>query len=245
MNRRVAVCAHRGSSGTHPENTLSAFREAFRVRVDMIEFDVAMTRDGALVVLHDETVDRTTNGTGRIQELTLATVRALEAGLHVDPAFPGERVPTLAEVLDETPRQCRLNVHVKPFAPSVPALVEAVVGAIVSRELLETAFVTGDANEVKLAKAVDHRVTTCNLTGQVVGNGSGYIGLTATLGCAICQPNRALVTRDFCKAAHVAGLEVNPFYADDEREMRRLIDCGVDGILTNYPERLLRLTGRA
>lgn len=243
MNRHVTVCAHRGSSGTHPENTLRAFREAWHLGADMIEFDVAMTRDGALVVLHDETVDRTTDGTGRIHELTLEHAKSLDAGSRKDARFAGERIPTLGEVLDATPRECRLNIHVKPFAPSVPKLVEAVVREIVSRDLLATAFVAADASEVKLAREAEPRLTTCNLSGQE-GDGSGYITLCQELGCTICQPNNALVTEAFCTAAHAAGLEINPFYADDEAEMARLIECGVDGILTNSPERLLRLLGR-
>lgn len=243
VDRSVVVCAHRGSSATHPENTLSAFREAFRLGVDMIELDVAMTLDGALVVLHDATVDRTTDGSGKVHELTLAYVQSLDAGSKRAAAFAGERVPTLGEVLDETPQGCRINVHVKPFAPSVPRLVEAVVGQIVGRGLLRTAYVTADANEVKLASGADHRVTTCNLTGQI-GDGTGYIALSRTLGCTICQPNNGIVTREFCQAAHRAGLEIHPFYADDETEMARLIECGVDGILTNCPERMLRFLDR-
>jgi len=240
----VTVCAHRGSSGTHPENTLAAFREAWRLGVDMIELDVAMTRDGALVILHDETVDRTTDGTGKVHELSAATVRGLDAGSSKAPSFAGERIPTLAEVLDETPAACRLNIHVKPHAPSVSALVDAVAGELASRDLFATAFVTADASEVKLFRTRQPRLTTCNLTAQH-GDGSDYIALSCELGCTICQPNNTLVTEAFCSQAHDAGLEVNPFYADDEAEMRRLIDCGVDGILTNYPARLLRLLGRA
>jgi len=243
VDRSVVVCAHRGSSATHPENTLAAFREAFRLGVDMIELDVAMTLDGALVVLHDATVDRTTDGSGTVHELTLAHVQGLDAGSKKGAEFAGQRVPTFGEVLDETPRDCRINVHVKPFAPSVPRLVEAVVGEIAARGLLPTAYVTADANEVRLARGADPRVTTCNLTGQI-GDGTGYIALSRTLGCTICQPNNAMVTREFCQAAHRAGLEILPFYADDEAEMARLIECGVDGILTNCPERMLRFLGR-
>ena len=243
MARQITVCAHRGRSGLYPENTMAAFRAAWELNVDMIELDVAMTADGALMVLHDRGVDRTTSGVGNIDELTAAYVERLDAGRKKDVRFAGERVPTLGEVLDETPRRCRLNIHVKPFAPSVERLVEGVVGEIAGRDLFATAYVTADESEVRLAQQADNRVTTCNLSGQG-GDGIEYINLSRRLGCTILQPNNGLVTPEFCQAARDCGLEVNPFYADDAGEMARLISCGVDGILTNYPAILLKLLGR-
>jgi len=241
--RHITVCAHRGRSGLYPENTMSAFRAAWELNVDMIELDVASTADGMLAVRHDRAVDRATSGTGNIDELTGDYVKRLDAGRKKGEEFAGERVPWLGEVLDEMPKRCRMNTHVKPFAPSVPRLVEAVVREIVDRDLLATAYVTGDADVVRLAQEADNRVLTCNLSGQG-GDGAEYIQLTRELGCTITQPSNAIVTKEFCAAAHDAGLEVNPFYADEVGEMARLIDCGVDGILTNYPARLLKLLGR-
>jgi glycerophosphoryl diester phosphodiesterase len=243
MARHIIVCAHRGRSGVCPENTMAAFRAAWELEVDMIELDVAMTADGVLVVLHDRAVDRTTTGTGNIDELEADYVERLDAGRKKDAKFTGERVPLLGEVLEAAPRQCRLNIHVKPYAPSIERLVEAVVGTMTDGELLKRAYVTSEAEVVQLAQRADNRVVTCNLSGQG-GDGTEYIMLSRQLGCTILQPSNALVTKEFCDAARHAGLEVNPFYADDIGEMARLISCGVDGILTNYPEILLKLLGR-
>ena len=243
MARHTTVCAHRGRSGLYPENTMSAFRAAWELNVDMIELDVAMTADGMLAVLHDRSVDRTTSGTGNIDELPGDYVRRLDAGRKKGEGFVGERIPALGEVLAETPPRCRLNIHVKPFAPSVPELVQAVVREIVDRELLKTAYVTSDADIVRMAQEADNRIVTCNLSGQG-GDSIDYIKLSRELACTILQPGNAIVTKEFCQAAHDAGLEVNPFYADEAGEMARLIGCGVDGILTNYPARLLKFLGR-
>ena len=96
----VQIFAHRGSSGTHPENTLPAFAEAVRVNADGIELDVHLTEDGELVVIHDEEVDRTTNGKGLVREKTLEEIKKLNAGLWFNDKFPAAKIPTLKEVLD-------------------------------------------------------------------------------------------------------------------------------------------------
>jgi len=107
------ICAHRGASNSHPENTLDAFREAIRLGVQMIEFDVALTRDKQLVLMHDETIDRTTNGKGPVSGKTLAELKKLDAGSWKDKQFQNERIPTLDEALAVIPENIWLNVHLK------------------------------------------------------------------------------------------------------------------------------------
>ena len=98
--RHPIIVGHRGAQGLAPENTLAAFRAAADLNIDGVEFDVMRTADGHLVVFHDDEVERTTNGSGLIYDLTLAQVKALDAGSHFDPRFVGERVPTLEELFD-------------------------------------------------------------------------------------------------------------------------------------------------
>ena len=107
------ICAHRGASDTHPENTLAAFREAIMLGAQMIEFDVALTKDNHAILMHDATVDRTTNGKGRVADLTFAEIRKLDAGKWKNSKYSGERVPTLREALDMMPENIWLNVHLK------------------------------------------------------------------------------------------------------------------------------------
>lgn len=111
--RKPLIVAHRGSSGVAPENTLAAFRQAIDDRADMIELDVRMTKDSELVVLHDRSVHRTTNGRGKVLDLTLADLRTLDAGSWVSNKFAGERIPTLRQVMNILPPHLQLNVEVK------------------------------------------------------------------------------------------------------------------------------------
>ena len=106
------ICAHRGAMDTHPENTLSAFEEAVRLGVQMIELDVRLTKDEHLVILHDQTVDRTTDGHGEINGLTLLQVKELDAGSWKSISFKGERIPTLKEALAVIPPNIWINLDV-------------------------------------------------------------------------------------------------------------------------------------
>ena len=121
------IFAHRGSKGTHPENTLASFKEAVRVGSDGIELDVHLTKDGHLVVIHDETVDRTTNGTGEIRNLTLAEIKAMDAGSWFHNKYAGEKIPTLEEVLlllTELGFNGQLNIELKTDVIQYEGLVE-------------------------------------------------------------------------------------------------------------------------
>lgn len=127
------IIAHRGSKGTHPENTIVAFREAVASRADGIELDVQLTKDNQLVVIHDGTVDRTTNGSGAISELTLAEIQGLDAGSWFSPVYAGESVPSFDEVLSYLQGvnyQGVLNIEVKTDEKDYPGIEERVVSAI-------------------------------------------------------------------------------------------------------------------
>lgn len=234
----VKVVAHRGFSGRYPENTAVAFREALALDVDRVEFDVHLCRDGVPVVMHDATVDRTSNGSGRIGQMTLTEIKALDVGGWCDKRFEGERVLTLDEALDLLAHKVRLNVHVKAGDEDRAEVIPMTVTALAERDLLETAFIASDQASVMLAKDVLPELAVCNLSTKPKET---YIGRSLSFGCEILQPGHAQVDAEFVQEAHRHSLEVNPFYADDEAEMRRLIACGVDGILTNYPDRLLAL----
>lgn len=231
------VCAHRGASGTRPENTAAAFNEAVRLGAEMLEFDVRRTADGELVVIHDATVDRTTNGAGAVAELSFDKIRALDAGA-------GEQVPTLDEAMAYADR-IMLNVHAYPETPDdVDAMFDALLGHFAGGDIYNRAFVASDSETLlnRLHEA-DGCIRLCNLSYQPEVD---YIELAraGVPSCQILQGANGNVTAEFVAEAHARNLKVNVFFADDEEEMRRLIDCGVDGILTNYPERLLNLRAK-
>lgn len=234
----VAVVAHRGSSGTHPENTAAAFGEAVRLCVESIELDVHRSRDGGLIVIHDDTVDRTSDGEGRVADLTLAQIRALDGGAWFAPAFAGEPLLVLEEALELIPPTIRLNVHIKALAEDRDDLCGRVVAALRDADRLATAFIAGDEPTLAAARQHAPAIDICNLSTQPAAD---YVERSERIGCRILQPGHAMTTPQLVDAAHQLGMEVNPFYADEEGQMRRLIACGVDGILTNQPERLQRL----
>ena len=119
----VDVVAHRGFSGRFPENTAVAFNKALALDVEMIELDVHLAKDGSLIVIHDATVDRTSDGTGRVDALTLDEIKEMDAGTWFDPAFKGERFLVLGEALDLIGDRVRLNVHVKAYDETRMAVV--------------------------------------------------------------------------------------------------------------------------
>ena len=237
--RKVVVVAHRGASGNFPENTASAFREAVRLGVEMIEFDVHLSADEQLIIVHDGTVDRTSNGSGRVAEMTLAEIEALDAGGELAEEFTGERFLTLDRALELMPAEMRLNVHVKAYGEDRERVIPRVVEELVGRQRLGTAFVASDQASLVLARRIEPRMEICNLS---TSPPEDYVRRSHEIGCRILQPGNAMTTAELVAEAHQLGMEVNPFYADDEQEMRRLIGCGVDGILTNFPQRLQKLT---
>lgn len=237
---RFQVTAHRGASATHPENTLAAFAEASRLGVDRMEFDVRRTLDGGLFILHDPTIDRTTDGSGPILELTTCLVAGLDAGGWFAPRFRGQRVPTFTEALAACPMVCNVNLY--PGPDDLEAIVDEVVAALADAGRLADSYIAASAAVVDRVARVEPRLERCLL--EWAGE-HDYPERSADRGCRILQPSNRVVTPEFIARAHALGQEVHPFFADDEGEMRRLIDCGVDGILTNQPARLLALIGRA
>jgi len=224
------VCAHRGASGTHPENTLAAFAEAVRLGVERVEFDVRRTKDGQLIICHDAKVDRTTDGMGNIWELTLAEIKALDAGSHLDPRFAGERVPTLAEALAACPMVC--NVHVYPGPDDLDAIIDETIAELLAQDRLETAFIAGFGGVVERVAEVEPRLDRCWLSGQSEPH---YPEGAAERGCRILQPWYGQLDADLVQRAHTLGQQVHPFFADDADNMRKFIALGVDGLLTNQP----------
>ena len=234
----LAVVAHRGASGDFPENTAVAFQEAIRLDVDASELDVHLTAEGELLVIHDPTVDRTSDGEGPVADLSMAQIGELDAGSWFDFRFAGERLLTLPGALDLMPPAMVLNVHVKAGAEDRDVVVAKTVQELVRRGLIETAFIASDEASLAVARRVEPGREVCNLSTQPTET---YVDRSSATGCRILQPANNQTDSDLVRRAHESGMKVNPFYADDEGEMRRLIGGGVDGILTNYPERLQEL----
>ena len=232
----AANVAHRGASGNYPENTLIAFQRALEISVDEIELDLHSTRDGRLVVMHDAAVDRTTDGTGAIGELTLAEIKALDAGGGFAEQFRGERVPTWEEALDLVQGKVMLNVHLKEGGNPDGNYERTVAKALHDFGMVEDSIIACSDESVGIFAEIDPRIE-CRIF-RAQRTPEEYIEKSVEMGLRTMQPGRDITTRDFVRKAHAAGRIVHVFYADTPDDMRAFIEIGVDGILTNYPERL-------
>ncbi|MGF1585614.1 MAG: glycerophosphodiester phosphodiesterase [Bacteroidales bacterium] len=153
------LCAHRGAMTTHPENTIPAFIAAINAGAHMIEFDVALTRDNQIVVIHDATVDRTTDGTGKVADYSLAEIKKLDAGSWKSEEFKGTKIPTLEETLAIMPLNIWINIHLKEGE---------ILGAQVTRMLekenrLHQAVLACNADAAKMAREINLSVIICNM----------------------------------------------------------------------------------
>ena len=225
------ISAHRGDVSAAPENTLPAFESAVKKGAQQIELDVDLTKDGELVIMHDATVDRTTDGTGKVTELTFAEIRALDAGVKFSDAFEGTRVPTLHEALAVIPPNILCNVHLKGSTEL------ARKAALLIQEMgrLEQCFLACELESVQAAREVVPAIKTCNMSRQA-GDRAGYIDATIASKCEFIQ----LHQRDGhdnleaeVKRLHDAGVTVNWFGANDAPLIERLHRAGVDYILTD------------
>ena len=232
----VANVAHRGASGNYPENTLLAFQKALEIGVDEIELDLYLTKDDRLIIMHDSTVDRTTDGTGAISELTLAEIKALDAGGVFGEQFRGERVPTWEEALELVQGKVGLNVHLKEGGNPDGDYERKVAKALSDFHMVEDSILTCSDASVGIFADIDSRIE-CRIF-RANRTPEEYIRKSVEMGLRTMQPGRDITTRDFVQKAHAAGRIVHVFYADTPEDMCAYIEIGVDGILTNYPERL-------
>lgn len=222
------ICAHRGASDTHPENTLAAFREAIRLGVHMIEFDVALTKDNQLVLMHDATVDRTTDGTGLVSELTLAEVKKLDAGSWKGKQFAGERVPTLREALDMMPDNVWLNVHLKGGAD----LAERVAQTLVASERLHQSFLACGSASAEAAKRIETTIKICNMERQ--GNSLDYVNETIAMKADFIQILRGAVDRQHTKLLRERRIHINYCCTNDAEQVKQLFAAGVEFPLVDH-----------
>lgn len=230
------VCAHRGASDTHPENTLAAFREAIRLGTHMIEFDVAFSRDKKLVLLHDSTVNRTTDGTGALSSLTLKALKQLDAGTWKHKRFAGERIPTLDEALAMMPQNIWLNVHLKGNAE----LAQAVTERIVATGRLHQAFLACGNDAARAAKKVDARIQICNMERQA--NSQNYVDETIAMKADFIQLlGGKSVAPNQIKQLKQESIRINFCCVNEAKTLRTFLEAGVEFPLVDRLEPMLKV----
>ncbi|MBO10139.1 MAG: hypothetical protein CMJ68_05195 [Planctomycetaceae bacterium] len=221
------ICAHRGASDTHPENTIEAFREAIRLGAHMIEFDVALSKDGQLVLLHDSTLDRTTNGTGPVSAMTLKQLKGLDAGSFKHKRFAGAKIPTLDEALAMMPENIWLNVHLKEQRGSVARLAQGVSARIVAHGRAHQSFLACSAEAARAARKAHPGIQICNMERQA--NSQRYVDETIASGDQFIQLlGGNSVDPALTRQLRAKKVRINYCCANEAGKVARLFASGVE-----------------
>ncbi|MBL8212053.1 MAG: hypothetical protein JNK87_15155 [Bryobacterales bacterium] len=241
------ACAHRGDSELFPENTIPAIASAVQKRAPQIEFDVKHSRDRQLVILHDRTLQRTSNGSGDVSAFTLEELLRLDFGTWFGPRFARTPIPTLRDVVGAVPPDLLMNVHLDASDLSVAV---AAARQIAKLGRMENALFAATVEQAAEIRKVFSRARICNMSRQG-GNLEAYVDSTIAMQAEFIQIRDAAgggippgLARTIAKL-HAAGVKVNYFGANDETKMRALAATGVDYILTDKLDLCMRVLGPA
>jgi glycerophosphoryl diester phosphodiesterase len=251
---RFLVIAHRGGRSLGPESTLYTFQRAVDAGVDVLEIDVQSTRDGHLVILHDSTVDRTTNATGQVKNYTLAELKRLDAAYRwslnnarVQPLRNKQiTIPTLVELFKAFP-DTRVNIEIKnPEPDMIPSLCRIILEHRMSKKVMVASF---DSAILKKFRSICPGVATSAGSSEAIlfyalqkmRMEAAYSPDAQALQVPEYYGSLQVVNRRFLEAAHARNLRVHVWTVNDVGSMKRLLKLGVDGIMTDYPDRLMGL----
>jgi glycerophosphoryl diester phosphodiesterase len=242
---RPAIIAHRGDRAFAPENTLASFNQAAAKGADAIEFDVKLTSDGQVIVLHDQTVDRTTNGKGNVAAFSLAALKELDANVQFPGQFSVVNIPTLSEVFESVGHQLLMNIELTNYATPGDSLVREVVQLVrhhgmQGRVLFSSFFTRNLRKAAALLPEVPRGLLTWSGILGFWGRTFGWRGDVSALHPYFTDLKPGLVDR-----LHAAGKKVNVWTVNQESDVKNMIGWGVDGIITDDPALALRLLGRS
>ena len=224
----VVKVGHRGAAGHEPENTLRSFRRAMEFGADMVELDVHLCGSGELVVIHDETVDRTTDGSGEVAKMTLDELRTLDAGR-------GERIPTLQEVIDLATGRMGINIELKGLGTAGPAL-KHIKGAVDMGWKVSGFHVSSfHLDEISAIRELSEDVRTGVLFALDDG---GIMEFAERNRAYSLNPNHRTITPEFVARAHERGLKVFAWTVNEPEDIARMKELGVDGIISDHPDRI-------
>jgi glycerophosphoryl diester phosphodiesterase len=241
--------AHRGGARLAPENTLAAFRNALTLPVDAIEMDVHMSRDGFPVVIHDNTVERLTNGEGNILDLDLASLRSLNAAAHFPGGWPvAEQIPTLREVLDLSQRRVQVLIEIKTSRRDdvegrYPNIAESVVNELRATGMLELAIIISfDWQMLSIVKSLEPTLATGALVSDSLWNSHAEHALdTLTaqikpLGCEWISLDHKLFTPDMPALLHEQGFRLGLWTVNTLEQLQYFAAAGVNALTTDRPD---------
>jgi len=227
---------HRGAAGSRPELTAVAFERAIEIGVDMIELDVQLTRDRRLVVLHDTELGRTVSGRGAVRERDLAQLQALDAGSWFDPTYAAARVMSLDEVIDQTRGRVALNVEIKGPAADWPSTAQVLAQLLDATGQVDSVVVSSFAmGALQAVRALGRQYRLAVLWHRA--NVDDAFRFAAQLEAEAIHPHYRLVSLRLVESAAKRGLAVNAWTVNEVPKMRKLVDLGVNGLISDHPER--------
>jgi len=235
------VIGHRGASAHAPENTIAAFQLAIDQRADAIEFDVCLSSDDQVMVIHDVNVNRTTNGTGKVAQLSMNEIQQLDAGIKFSEKFAGEKIPTLANVFEKLGSKILMNIELKNYSSPFDGLVKKVVELVrcfkVEDRVLFSSFLS---NNLKIARKLIPEVP-CGLLAY-----SGLLGYYQRhyewkQKYQALHPYISDVNNDLVDKVHLAGKRIHVWTVNEEKDLKNMLDLKVDGVFTDDPGMLRRI----
>lgn len=233
---RPTIFAHRGASAHAPENTLASFNLAVEHGADAIELDAKLSADGQIVVHHDQTVNRTTDGKGRVNELPLAILRELDAGSFFAPEFQGEKIPLLEEVLDGVGRKLFVNIELTNYASPNDGLPEKVAELVKRMKLQERVlFSSFYPGNLQTTARLLPNVPVGLLAEPLIKGWLARSPITLNVSPRIIHPYLADATAGLIRREHARGRRVHVWTVNAPADMRRLFAADVDGIFTDDP----------
>lgn len=242
---KPVIFAHRGASLYAPENTLSAFSLAVQQGARAFELDAMLTWDGVPVVIHDQTLQRTTDGEGEVCRKTAAQIRKLDAGIHFSKEFRGEKIPLLEEVLESFHDDILINIELKNYHSPKDDLARAVLSKVTRHEMLDrvifSSFLT---RNLRMVRSQEKEAKTALLTPGGLPGQFFRSFLFRSCSPDIIHPNFEDISRDSIEKEHRQGRCVNVWTVNDLESARNLIYWGVDGLITDDPRRILATAGQ-
>lgn len=233
---RPLLIGHRGYPALFPENTLASFRGAMEAGCDMIELDVTLTKDRKVMVIHDDTLDRTTNGKGPVLGQTFEEIKRLDAGSWFAPRFSAERIPDLSDVMELTAGRCMLNIEIKQsvFEAGYPA--DAIEHQVV--KLVKTSAARDRVIISSFDKRILERIAAMDAPPAIAyisdhGADKSLLEMLLAIKAFSWHPRFKVLTRDQVGLMHAAGLKVFPWTINTRAEAEMLLALGVDGLICN------------
>ena len=233
---RPLSIGHRGYPVLCPENTLASFRGAMEAGCDMIELDVTLTKDRKVVVIHDDTLDRTTNGKGPVLEQTFEEIKRLDAGSWFAPGFSAERIPELSEVMELTTGRCILNIEIKESAFEADYPADAIEHQVV--KLVKTSGAMDRVIISSFDKRILERIAAMDAPPAIAyisdhGADKSVLEMLLAMKAFSWHPRFKVLTRDQVDMLHAAGLKVFPWTINTRAEAEKILALGVDGLICN------------